>query len=333
MQAAIVYDFDRPPRYGDVPAPAPAAGEVRVRIAAAALSQLARAQASGRHYSSPPAPPFVPGVDGVGLLDDGRRVYCAFPRVPHGTMADETVVPAAACVDVPDAVDDVTAAAIANPGMSSWAALAERARFAAGEAVLVNGATGVSGRLAIQIARHLGARRVVATGRTAASAEPLLALGADRAIALDQPPEELREAFRRELRGDGIDVVLDYLWGPSAEQFIAACAGHGTAAGEPRVRFVQIGTLAGATIPLPGAALRSSGLELLGSGIGSVSNAGLLGAIGAMLRAVVPAGLTVAADPVPLADVERAWDADAGGRVVFTTGLSTNDPTTGERAP
>ncbi|GJG86217.1 zinc-binding dehydrogenase [Gemmatimonadetes bacterium T265] len=318
MKAAIVDAFDRPPRYGDVPTPTAADGEVVVHVAAAAASQLVRAQAAGRHYSSPARLPFVPGVDGVGRLDDGRRVYCAFPRVPHGTMAERTVVPRDAWVEVPDAVDDVTAAAIANPGMSSWAALVERARFVAGEAVLVNGATGASGRLAIQIARHLGARCVVATGRTAASVAPLAALGADRTIPLDQPADVLVDLFRRELREEGIDVVLDYLWGPSAEHFITACAGHGAGAAEPRVRFVQIGTLAAPTVTLPGAALRSSGLELLGSGLGSVSNAALVRAIGAMLRAVGPAGLTIAADPVPLADVKQAWADDRSGRLVLT---------------
>ena len=318
MHAALVHAFDHPPRYGDVPAPEPAEGEVVVRITAAAVSQLVRAQAAGRHYSSPKHLPFVPGVDGVGRLDDGRRVYCAFPRVPHGTIAESTVVSRAACVDVPDEVDDVTAAAIANPGMSSWAALTERARFVAGEAVLVNGATGASGRLAIQIARHLGARRVIATGRTAASVAPLTALGADRTIALDQTPEALTDAFRRELHGEGIDVVLDYLWGPSAEQFIAACAGHGSGRAEPRVRFVQIGMVTAATITLPGATLRSSGLELLGSGLGSASNTMLIRSIGALLQAVGPARLAIATDAAPLADVERAWAADHGGRLVLT---------------
>lgn len=183
-------------------------------------------------------------------------------------MAEQTVVARASCVDVPDGVDDVTAAAIANPGMSSWAALTERARFAAGEAVLVNGATGASGRLAVQIARHLGARRVVATGRTAASVAPLAALGADQVIALDQPADALAAAFRRELRGDGIDVVLDYLWGPSAEQLIAACAGHGAGAREPRVRFVQIGTAAARPPPslAPPSAAPGSSCSVAGSG-------------------------------------------------------------------
>ena len=84
--------------------------------------------------------PFVAGIDGVGRLDDGRRVYFVLPRAPYGSMAEVSVVPSAQCIAVPDELDDVTAAAIANPGMSSWAAYAERARLRAGETVLVNGA-------------------------------------------------------------------------------------------------------------------------------------------------------------------------------------------------
>ncbi len=158
-----------------------------------------------------------------------------------------------------------------------------------------------------------------ATLPPAASVAPLAALGADRTIALDQPPDVLTDVFRREFQGDGIDVVLDYLWGPSAEQIIAACAGHGAGTSELRVRFVQIGTLAAPTIALQGAALRSSGLELLGSGLGSVSNAALLRAISALLQAVRPAGLVIAAEAVPLATVEEAWTADRNGRLVLTT--------------
>ena len=96
-----------------------------------------------------------------------RRVYFVLPRAPYGSMAEQAVVPSAHCVPLPDELDDVTAAAIANPGMSSWAAYTERARLKAGETVLVNGATGTAGRLAVQIAKYLGARKVIATGRNA----------------------------------------------------------------------------------------------------------------------------------------------------------------------
>lgn len=317
MKAAVVHDFNASPRYGDFADPAAEPGETLVQVRAAALSQLVKSQAAGRHYSSGKTLPLVPGVDGVGLLPDGRRVYFAFPRGPFGAMAHTTVVKAAYCVPVPDDVDDLTAAAIGNPGMSSWAALTERAHFQRGENVLINGATGVSGRLAIQIARHLGANKVIVTGRNATSIEGLAALGADVLIPLDAPASALTETFRDTIRSHRVDVILDYLYGPSAESLLGAVGGHSGEA-EPRIRFVQIGSLAGNTINVPAAALRSSGLEMMGSGLGSVSNERLLGAIGGLLKAVVSGGFSIEADAVPLTDVERAWTGEASARTVFT---------------
>ncbi|HSB98213.1 MAG TPA: zinc-binding alcohol dehydrogenase family protein, partial [Spongiibacteraceae bacterium] len=190
MKAAVVENFPHPPRYRDFDEPVAQTDEIMVSVRAAALSQLVRMQASGKHYSSG-TPPFVPGVDGVGYLDDGRRVYFAFPRAPVGAMAERVAVKSAYTVVLPDSVDDITAAAIANPGMSSWAALSERIALKRGEAVLINGANGTSGRLAIQIAKHLGAGRIIATGRNPASATELQALGADEFISINQPNEDL----------------------------------------------------------------------------------------------------------------------------------------------
>ena len=118
----------------------PADGDRRIFVTAAAISHVARSRASGVHYSASGQYPFVVGVDGVGRLDDGRRVYFALPRAPHGSMAERTLVPSSHCLALPEDLDDVTAAAIANPGMSSWAAYTERARLTPGETVLVNGA-------------------------------------------------------------------------------------------------------------------------------------------------------------------------------------------------
>jgi NADPH:quinone reductase-like Zn-dependent oxidoreductase len=163
--------------------------EILVTVKAAALSRLVQSQASGQHYSSDGRFPFVPGMDGVGVLPNGQRVYFAFPIAPFGSMAQRTVAPASLCVSLPDDLDDVTAAAAANPGMSSCAALMERAKLTKGESVLISGATGVSGRLAIQMAKHLGARRVIATGRNDASLAGLEGLSADVLIPLDQTPD------------------------------------------------------------------------------------------------------------------------------------------------
>lgn len=318
MKAAVVHDFNAPPRYDDFATPVAEAGETLIQVRAAALSQLVKAQASGRHYSSGKTLPLVPGVDGVGLLPNGRRVYFAFPRKLFGSMAETSVVQLDNCVEIPDGVDDVTAAAIGNPGMSSWAALLDRARFVPGENVLINGATGVSGRLAIQIAKHLGAAKVIVTGRNARSVEELAALGADIMIPLDAPADQLQDSFREALHTHKVNVVLDYLWGPSAECLLQAAAGHGSHSGEPRIRYVQIGSLTGNNISLPGSLLRSSGLELMGSGLGSVSNAGLVQAVGGVLRIIESAGLSISTQAVALQEVENAWTREDSSRVVFT---------------
>ncbi len=318
MKAAIVRAFDRAPEYGDIAAPVAGDGEVLVATRAAAISQLVRAQAAGRHYSSGRELPLVPGADGVGLLADGRRVYFAFPRAPIGAMAEQVAVRSAQCIPVPDDVDDVTAAAIANPGMSSLAALECRAHFKAGETVLINGAAGASGRLAIQIARQLGASRIVGTARNAAVEPELRELGLDAFIPLQQEPEALTAAFRREMQQHGVDVVLDYLWGPPAECIIAAAAGHGSSAAEPAIRFVNIGSMAGATLPLNAGTLRGSGLALLGSGLGSVSHEELVRIVGKLLQLVKPAGLKIDAVAVSLAQVSEAWVRETAERIVLT---------------
>jgi NADPH:quinone reductase-like Zn-dependent oxidoreductase len=238
------------------------------------------------------------------------------PEEPFGGMAESVAISVDRCIPVPDEVDDVTAAAIAIPGLSSWAALKERAHLIAGENVLINGATGTSGRLAVQIAKYLGAKRVVATGRNLEALEQLKAIGADDTIPLAQSPNELETAFKQQFGGEGVDVVLDYLWGQTAEILIVAAAKAGKEA--VPIRFVQIGALSGGTITLPSAALRSSALVLMGSGIGSIPFEGLAAAIRGVLQAVVPGKLKIETKVVPLTDVEDTWNKDTGSsRVVF----------------
>ena len=316
MKAALVRGAGQVPVYEDFEEPVADAGEHRIRVSAAAISHVVKSRASGRHYSASGAFPFVVGIDGVGRLANGGRVYFVLPRAPHGSMAERTVVASAQCVPVPDGLDDVTAAAIANPGMSSWAAYTLRARLRAGETVLVNGATGTAGRLAVQIAKHMGARKVIATGRNARALGRLAALGADVTIALTQEDAALEDDLKKEF-AQGVDVVVDYLWGKSAERILIAAAKAGPDA--VPIRFVQIGAASGADITLPGAVLRSSAIELMGSGIGSISISCLVGAVGELLQAVVPGGFKIAAKPLPLSEVERAWPLDDSAcRTVFT---------------
>ena len=315
MKAAIVEQAGHAPVYGNFRDPEAAPGQCVVRVTAAALSHVTRARAAGTHYSGGGALPLVPGLDGVGVDESGRRVYFILPEAPFGGMAERCLVDARRCIGLPDALDDVEAAAMGITGMSAWAALVERAHLVAGETVLVNGATGASGRLAIQVAKHLGAGRVVATGRNAAAFDELRALGADATIALTDDRDALEAAFRDEF-ARGVDIVLDYLWGASAETLLVAAgkAGRDTVP----IRFVQIGAMAGGDIRLPAAVLRSSALLMMGSGIGSVPQPRILAAIRGVLEAAPAAGFKVAARALPLADVATAWDAgDSDTRIVL----------------
>ena len=319
MKAAVITKPGRPPVFADFNDPVPQGDEELIVVSASALNHVTKSRASSSHYTSPDSLPVVVGIDGVGRTQNGQRVYFVLPEEPFGGMAEKAAVSMDRCIPLPEDVDDVTAAAIAIPGMSSWAALKERAHLIAGDNVLINGAAGTSGRLAVQIAKYLGAKRVVATGRNTQALEQVKALGADVTISLNQSSEELERVFEEQFAGEGIDVVLDYLWGPSAETLIVSAA-KGGRDGVP-IRFVQIGALSGGTITLPSAALRSSALVLMGSGIGSIPLKGLLGAIRGVLQAVVPGKLKIETKVVPLSDVESTWAQGSGAsRVVFAVG-------------
>lgn len=317
MKAAIVTEVGRPPVFGDFREPVVGDGSVVVAIKAAALSHVTKSRASGTHYSASGIFPFVVGIDGTGVLKDGRRVYFLLPEAPFGSMAERAPVHESHCIVLPDALDDVTAAAIAIPGMSSWAALMERARLVRGETVLINGATGISGLLAVQIAKYLGAGKVIATGRNPAVLKTLASLGADVTISLTHDRQSLEGQLQSEFRA-GVNVVLDYLWGDSAAAILVAAAT--TAPEAVPIRFVQIGSIAGAAINLPAAVLRSSALMLMGSGLGSVPKPRILESIRALFDATLPGGLQIAARAVPLPEVAQYWDeADGRDRIVFSS--------------
>ncbi len=317
MHAALVEDFSSPPHYREIPTPVANPGELLLKVRAAALSNLVRGQANGSHYSSG-KPPFTPGNDGVGIAEDGARVYFISPRAPFGSMAEYTVVSQAMTIPLPAEIDDSVAAALGNPGLATWGSLLGRAKFQPGEAVLINGATGIAGKQAIQVAKYLGASRIIATGRGDQQAlAGLIALGADELISLSQSREDLLQSFRSALHDPGVQVVLDFLWGPSAEAILAAAGGHGSPQGEPRIRFVQIGAISAPTITLPAGLLRSSGVELLGSGLGSLSSEAILQSLTTMFAAESKVRFAIDVDRVPLSQVEEAWVRKEQSRIVF----------------
>lgn len=319
MKAAVLHTFGQPPRFEDFPDPQLGQDEVIVRVKAASLKNSDKAMASGSHYDSHRQLPVVCGIDGVGVLEDGRRVYCGGSRPPYGMMAEQTVVSKAFCFPFPDSLDDNTAAALPNPALSSWLPLVWRAKLKPGEAVLILGATGVSGKLAIQIAKHLGAGRVVAAGRNAQVLETLPNLGADATISLDQPDQELIADFVREARRTKFDIILDYLWGHPTEILLDALTGHDVMAESSGIRIIEIGDMAGPRISLSAAALRSSGIEVYGSGGGSIPHTAIFEAFPKVWALAADGKLRIDTESVPLADVESAWQRKelSGRRLVF----------------
>jgi NADPH:quinone reductase-like Zn-dependent oxidoreductase len=316
MNAAVLRVLGTPPRFEKFPEPIPAEGEVVVHVRAASLKPVDKQIAAGTHYASFRELPAVSGLDGVGVLDDGTRVFFAGPRRPYGAMAERTVVRRGQCFAVPEGLNNEVAAALPNPGVSAWLALKERAKLAPGETVLILGATGVTGKLAVQTAKILGAGRVIAAGRNEEALNSLLELGADATIQLDKSADELTRVFAREAGDKGFQVVIDYLWGPPTETLLAALTRNEFAAIGSETRLVQAGESAGASISLPAAVLRSTPLTILGTA-GIPAPEVLMDALQQVLAYGASGKLRIDTECVPLAEIEDGWQREGRSRLVI----------------
>lgn len=315
MKAALLYPGHSLPQLAEVPAPTPNAdGQLLLHVRAAALKHFDRGQAQGTHYASPGAPAGpgrVLGGDAVGLLPDGTRVF-ALTAGRAGAMAEQTLIDPRRLVPVPAALADATAAALPNAVIGAGMALRFRAGLQAGDTVLINGATGFTGRVAVQLAKLYGAGRVVATGRNPASLQALRALGADEVLSVQQPDDDFVAHLKELHAARPFDVILDYLWGHSAELLLQALRGDGSFT--HRVRLVSVGTALGDEVRLSGATLRSLDLHLTGSGLGSWSRQ----EVGQLFSQLLPEAFAWAAasrlhietTPLPLADIARLGSLD-----------------------
>ncbi len=316
MNAAVLHTLNQLPHFEQFPEPVAEENEVIVHVRAAALKPIDKQMVSGSHYAAYSKLPVVCGIDGVGCLDDGTRVFFGGPRPPYGSMAERTVVSRSRCFPIPDNVNDDIAAAVVNPGLSAWGALAWRAQLKPGETVLILGATGVTGKLAIQTAKLLGAGRVIAAGRNEQILNTLHDLGADTTIHLTKPGQDLTEAFVREAGDRGYDVIIDYLWGPTTEALLGAIARSDFTPASSRVRLVAVGESAGPTISLAAAVLRSSRLEILGAGSGSAAASPemWIEAVRQLMSNIGCGTLRIETERVPLGEVENAWHQEQHGR-------------------
>jgi NADPH:quinone reductase-like Zn-dependent oxidoreductase len=306
MKAAVLHKLGATPRCEDFAEPIAQDGEALVRVRAASLKSVDKQMAAGSHYASPKEFPAVCGLDGVGDLPDGTRVFFGGSRKPFGAMAERTVAPRAFCFAIPAAIDDATAAALPNPGISAHLVLTQSAKLAEGETVLILGATGVTGKLAVQIARLLGAGRIIGAGRNPEALGKLRQLGAEATIQLDQPEDELKKAFAQEAGKDGFNVVIDYVWGKPTETFLAAMTQSEFMPIGAETRFIQVGESAAPTISLPAAVLRSRAHTIRGTA-GIPPRDALMTAMNQVLDWAAAGLLTIETQTVPLAEIEQAW--------------------------
>ena len=276
-----------------------------IEVLAVALNPLDLAIAGGRFYGGHPPLPYVPGCEAVGRLDGGRVYLFGEGRGigRDGFLAERVEFQAQLAVPVPDGVDDAVAAACGIAGIAGWAPLAERTPVRPDDRVLVLGATGTVGSIAVQVARLLGAERVVAAGRDPARLERARELGADATVPLDA--DRLSDALREAAGGDGPTLILDALWGEPVQAAAEAAA--------PGARIVNLGQSAGPEATLPSASVRGKSLSILGHSNFALSPDERRQAYLDVTGHVAAGRITIDVQTFTLDEVEAAWAAQGAG--------------------
>ncbi|HXG75250.1 MAG TPA: zinc-binding alcohol dehydrogenase family protein [Gaiellaceae bacterium] len=301
MRAARITELGAPPELAEVE------GDGAIEVLAVALNPLDLAVGSGRFYGGHPDLPYVPGAEAVGRLADGRRVYmfgAGYGVRRDGFLVERTDFPPDAAADVPDGLDDALAAATGVVGIAAWVPVAWKAPVRPDDRVLVLGATGMVGLVAVQAARLLGAERVVAAGRNEQELERALQHGADATVRLEG--EGLVERMRGACGGDGPTLVVDPLWGEPARAAVDAAA-HGA-------RIVNLGQSAGPEATLTSAAVRGKQLAILGHANVAMDPAERKRAYAEIAEHVAAGRIRIEVETFPLDQVAAAWSAQAAGR-------------------
>lgn len=315
MKAALVTEPGATPVCGDFPDPEPFEGSAEFELVGAGIHQVVRSLAAGRHYGSAGSYPQVVGVDAVARRADGALVYTGFTRAPWGTMAERLATPGG--FELPDGADPLAVAAGTNPGMAGYLPLrARREELGALGTVLVLGATGMSGRMAVQAARRLGAARVVGVGRDRERLEQVASYGAVPVALGDDPAGSIRAG----LDGAAPDLVLDFVWGGVAEAAFDALGRTGLDEDRADITYTQIGALAGPNAAVPSTLLRSRRIRIVGSGAGSATQEAIMTALPEVIGLIASGALTVPYRSFSLGEVDRAWAHTGGERAVVVPG-------------
>lgn len=312
MRAAIVSEYQASPASGDRPAPQACEGKALVELRAAAVNPADLAVASGSFPAGSPPLPYVPGIEGVGtVVESGRfapgtRVWASGRGLgvgSDGTFAEQFLVSDDILVEVPASADDLVAAAIGVVGLAGWLPLAWLSPVRPGETVLVLGATGNVGSVAVQAAKILGAGRVVGVGRDAGRLARVRDLGADEVVELGGDDD--RERLAAAVEGAPPTLVLDTLWGPPLEA-AAAVAG-------PGARIVHVGQAAGPTATIMSGLVRGKQLQILGYSNFAVPQDVVARGYADVVGHAVAGRIRVDAEAVPLEQVADAWARQAQG--------------------
>ena len=321
MKAAVMYQPGEPPQYvTNFPEPVPQnEDEIAVTVKAVAIKHLDKSRAAGKHYSTNTSKENgrIPGGDGVCVLEDGTRVYALGVS---GMLAEKATIDKTRIVKLPDSIDDATAAALPNAVIGAAMGLKFKAAMQQGDVVLINGGTGFTGRMAVQIAKHYGAKKVIVTGRNQQSLNELLLLGADDIISTEQTDESFKTQLATLHSSTPFDVIIDYLWGHTAEMILACIKGNGSFTN--RIRYVSVGSITGDIIQLSAANLRSVDLQLTGSGLGAWSKTQVrmlfTEILLEMFQLAATGKLLVKTTSVQLENISDLWDLEVanGQRLV-----------------
>lgn len=303
---AAIFEPGSPPHLGRFPEPVADGKHVVVDMRASALTRLDVSIATGRHYLSPASGTAIVGREAVVRSSDGRRWFLNASAIPtpYGALAERTLADMRYALPVPDGIEDIQAAALGNAGLAAWLPLSWRARLKHGEKVLVIGATGTSGRLAVTAARRLGAGRVIAAGRNPATLDRLHAHGAHAVVAFDAHTD-LTAAYREAAEGD-VDVVLDYLNGHPAEAALKAMATGG--------RMVQIGSLLAEGIRLHAQTARRASLDVLGFAYYHAPIHEQAEAYRQLCEAAIAGHLAMQVTALPFKRFQDAWEEQQTGK-------------------
>ena len=303
MKAALIRELGATPEVAEAGEPD---GDV-VDVLAAPINPIDLAVSRGVLATGTPPLPYVPGCEAVGRMPDGRVVWIfggSLGRTTNGAIAEQAPVGDSHAIDVPEGADPALAAALGIAGLAGWLPFAWRAPLRGGEDVLVLGATGSVGVVAVQAAKLLGAGRVVAAGRSAEGLERARSRGADDTVRIDET-DDLVAAFKDAFGGDGPSYVFDPLWGAPAAAAVQAA--------RPGATVVNLGQSAGATSELASAAVRFKSLSILGHTNYAVPRDELADHYRRLVGHAIAGEILLELDLVPLDDVAGAWQRQADG--------------------